>query len=314
MFSFIKNTRQRKTPWPLFAFALVLLLATGCSSSGRLNDFQQFAAIGSSYTQAVDASLIATGRLAITANSIELVESRDLAAVSREDLQRQDEAVKGFLKELALLREQTLSLNDYFQGLATLSGSKAPEQFAAGLNQSAGALSSISASVAGGSRLGQSADAAASAGAALVAKQRMKYLEEELQLRNKTIAEVLALQESLLAALVGIAAEHQAFVGERTWEGSVAAPFKGTNPLACQDLWMADREAALLASPLTGRLELVAKAAQEMRSVWPKLVSKDLEPLDLAVLSKAVGDALGGPVGLPATQYTTIRGLCPAAP
>ncbi len=299
-------------PW------LLILVAAGCST-GRLTEFQQFAAIGKSYTQAVDGALIRSGRLAIQANSVELIENRELAAVSREALQEQDQVLKEFLEELALLRQQVFALNDYFQGLAALSGSKAPEQFAAGLNQSAGALTGISQTLgarmgSGGGRLGSVASAAAGTGELYVAKRRMKLLEQELEQRDQVIAEILLLQEKLLDLLSGIAEEDQSFVAGRGYEWSVARPFAGTDPLGCPDLWMADREAALLASPLTAQLALTTEATRQLRSAWGKLLSRDLGPLDLATLAKAVDDALGGPVGIPASESTVCRSLCVPAP
>ncbi|MCP4655514.1 MAG: hypothetical protein GY856_08860 [bacterium] len=297
---------------------LLILVAAGCST-GRLTEFQQFAAIGTSYTRAVDGALIRTGRLAIQANSIELIENRELAAVSREALQDQDQVLKEFLEELVLLRQQVLALNDYFQALAALSGSKAPEQFAAGLNQSAGALAGISQTLgarmgSGGGRLAPLASATAGAGELYVAKRRMKLLEAELEQRDQVIAEILVLQEQLLGLLSGIAEEDQSFVAQRGYEWSVAGPFAGTDPLACADLWMADREAALLASPLTAQLALTTEATRQLRSAWGKLLSREFGPLDLSVLAKSVNDALAGPVGIPAPEPTVCRSLCPPAP
>lgn len=106
------------------AAVLLAVLAAACSAV-RLTEFQQFAAIGSSYTKAVDAALIRTGRLAIQANSMELIENRELAPVGPEALERQDQALKSFLGELALLRRQVILLNDYLYALAELSPSPA---------------------------------------------------------------------------------------------------------------------------------------------------------------------------------------------
>ena len=284
---------------------LGVLLLVGCSSNQRLHEFQTIAALGSDYAQAVEGALVRTGHLAIQANSLEMLANRELVEISRQDLERQDEALSSLINELTLLRRQAVALNDYFVALGSLSGSRAPAQYAAGLNQSASSLASVATSLKAGSRTDLSKmagrlDAAAAVGEIAIQKKRAKKLEEELRSRHQIVEAVLELQEELLAALIEISESNQKRVAQATYEGKVAGPFvDSTEPMACAPLWLADREAALLSTPIREQLGLVVDATRNLRETWKKLVDGELSGIELPLLGKSVADALAGPVGIP---------------
>lgn len=307
-----RQGRVQFSPARWLALCVLAWLASGCASGGRLQEFQQVSAIGTDYIRALDGALIKTGQLAIQANSLEILANRELAQISRQDLARQDGALREFLEELALVRAQVLALGDYFNALGALAGSKAPGQFAAGLNQSADSLAAISGTL--DQRLGSGTFAGVgtglAAGAAIgeiaIEKRRMRDLQRELEERHPIVDKILELQEQLLAVLIGVAQDDQEFVGEASYDAKVIAPLTdSTAALPCTPLWLTDRQAALLAGSLPAQLELVAEATRKLRVTWGRLLDNEVGLLEFPELSKAVSDALAGPVGIPAPAPPT---------
>jgi hypothetical protein len=290
------------------AIGFLLLLESGCSGGGRLQEFQQIAAIGVDYTRAVDGALVRTGQLKIQANSLEMLGNRELTEISRQDFEKQDAALREFLVELTLLRQQVLGLGDYFLALGALAGSNAPGQLADGLNQSASSLGAISGTLnkqmGSGSfaNVGNTMAAGAAVGEIAIKKRRMRDLQRELTERHQIVDGILDLQEQLLGVFFEVAKESQDFVGQTAYEAKVTGPFIGsTSPLPCVPLWLSDREAGLLAGPLTEQLDLVIRANRSLQVTWQKLLSDEIEVLEFPALAKAVADALAGPVGIPAS-------------
>ncbi|MEM8996831.1 MAG: hypothetical protein AAGF23_18745 [Acidobacteriota bacterium] len=297
---------------------MTALVLVGCSGSTRLHEFKTVASLGADYTRAVEGALVHTGQLAIRANSLEMLENRELTPISRGELERQDAALANLVSELALLRRQAVALHDYFAALAALAGSDAPSQYAAGLNESASSLAAVASSIGQGSgrfaEVGGRSMAAAAVGQVAIERRRARELEEELRNRHAVVEEVLELQGKLLMTLVEAAEGHQKQVARSTYEGRIAAPFvDSTEPMACPPLWLADREAALLATPVRARLDLAIEATRTLRDAWKKLVSGELGPLDLPLLSNAVRDALDGPVGIPPSPPPSYW-HCPPSP
>lgn len=296
----------------ILVLGLAAWATTGCSLQ-RLHEVDQFAGLGAAYTQAVDQALIQTGQLAVTSSSQRLLDDRALSPVSRDELEARDLELRNTARELGLLREQMVVLGDYFRTLAALSTSQAPGQIAAGLDQSATSMASLSSTAGAGHKVGRVTDVGAGVGSLWVRRHRMKILEAELDTRRDLVAEVLELHRQLLGDLKGIA-DQQGFVGRRQYVDNVVRPFIDEQPLPCPEAWAHARQTAVLAGSLSAHIDLMITANQELTDVWTRLVNEELESLDLAQLRQVVDQAAGGPLGIPALAQPASWSCFPDVP
>lgn len=287
----------------------VLLLAalTGCATA-RIPQFQAFADAGTAYTQAVTGLITQVGNSAVDANSVKLLQSRALAPVALSDLQKQDQDMRAYLAELNRIQLQTTLLGDYFQALAGLATSSAPQSFATEVQSLATTLGGVTQEVRGTS-IAQTqavATAAGSVGNLVVKEIQGKELQRELEARKETIAQILQLQQTLLAALSSQTEANARFTTAQDYDQQVVAPFlAGQVNQATQKGWMSERYSLLSQPELVAQVNTAAQAARDLQQAWNKLLTNDLTAAEVQAIADDLAPVLASLDALKKNQQTT---------
>ena len=289
--------------------ALLLVALTGCATA-KIPQFEAFANAGTAYTQAVTGLITEVGEGAVNANSVKLLQNRALAPVSLSDFQQQDKDMREYLAELSELQVQTTLLGNYFQALADLATSSAPESFATEVQSVATSLIGVTQEVRGTS-VAQStqtaeAQAAGSVGGLVVKEIQGKELERELNAHKDTIAQILKLQEELLSVLSSQAEANAQFTTALTYNQQVVTPFmSGQVTTATQQSWMSERYSGLAQPVLVTQVNTAAQAAQSLQQAWNKLLSNDLTVEDAEAITTELAPVLASLDALKAQKQST---------
>lgn len=281
---------QRKT-FPFVPLVVPLLALTGCGSTATLDRFKTFADAGTQYTSAVGDLLSDTSALLIDANSVKLLESRELAPVSEEDFRQQDDDMRRQVQDLRLLQRQVDLLGSYFSTLTSLAGSQASDQIADQLGDIGSSLSSLAKTLGSTDELATDASAvsaiAKEAGKLVLQGVQTGALREELEARGQTIADVLRQQADLLKALAEEAGRAQGFLDRRDYDQKVVEPFLASAlPASDWSSWMQDRKDGLTKAPLPDSLRDAVEAASSLRRAWLSLLANELDADDLEAVSQ----------------------------
>ena len=291
----------------------VLLLAalTGCATA-RVPEFQAFASAGTAYTQTVTGIITQVGNTAVDANSTKLLQSRELAPVALPDFRQQDQDMRKYLDELNRIQVQTTLLGDYFQALADLATSNAPQSFATEVQSLATTLGGVTEQVRGTgiaatAQEAQIAAAAGSVGGLIVKEVQGRELRRELEARKETISEILRLQQALLATLGSQAEANARFTTALTYDEQVITPFQAgqltTDPV--QKSWMAERLTLLSQPVLVDQVNTAARAARSLQQAWNKLLTNDLSAAEVNAITAELAPVLASLDALKPTNRTT---------
>jgi len=289
--------------------ALLLVALTGCATA-KIPQFEAFANAGTAYTQAVTGLITEVGEGAVNANSVKLLQNRALAPVSLSDFQQQDKDMRDYLAELSELQVQTTLLGNYFQALADLATSSAPESFATEVQSVATSLIGVTQEVRGTS-VAQStqtaeAQAAGSVGGLVVKEIQGKELERELNAHKDMIAQILQLQEDLLTVLSSQAEANAQFTTALTYNQQVVTPFmSGQVTTATQQSWMSERYSGLAQPVLVTQVNTAAQAAVALQQAWNKLLSNDLTVEDAEAITTELAPVLASLDALKAQKQST---------
>lgn len=291
----------------------VLLLATlsGCATA-RIPDFQAFATAGTAYTQAVTGLISEVGNTAVDANSVKLLQSRSLASVSLPDFQQQDQEMRKYLDELTRIQTQVTLLGDYFNALADLAGSSAPQSFSTEVQSLATTLIGVTNEVRGTtiSQASQIETAAGSVGGLVVKGVQGRELKKELEARKQTIADILQLHQALLAILSSQTEANARFTTALDYDQEVVEPFMANQVnQSNQNTWMSERYSMLSQPVLVEQVNTTAEAARSLQQAWNKLLSNDLTVTEIQAITAELAPVLASLDALkPKTQTTTTTG------
>ncbi len=287
----------------------VLLLAalTGCATA-KVPQFQAFASAGTAYTQAVTGLITQVGNSTVDANSVKLLQSRALAPVALSDIQKQDQDMRAYLAELNRIQLQTTLLGSYFQALAGLATSSAPQSFATEVQALATTLGSVTQEVRGTS-IAQGtavATAAGSVGNLVVKEIQGKELQRELAARKETIAQILQLQQNLLAVLGSQAEANARFTTAQSYDQQVVAPLiAGQVNAGTQQSWMSERYSLLSQPELVAQVNTAAQAARDLQQAWNKLLTNDLTAAEVQAITDDLAPVIASLEALKKTPQTT---------
>jgi hypothetical protein len=296
--------------------ALLLVAFTGCATA-RIPQFEAFASAGTSYTQAVTGLITEVGESAVNANSVKLLQNRALATVSLSDFNQQDKDMRDYLTDLRHLQLQTTLLGNYFQALADLATSSAPQSFATEVQSVATSLVGVTEQVRGTSIADASEieSAAGSVGGLVVKEIQGRELKRELEARKQTISDILQLQLVLLAALSEQAEANERFTTALDYDQEVVSPFiAGQVSSATQSTWMSERYTLLSQPVLVTQVKTAAEAARSLEQAWNKLLSNDLTTEDVQAITDELApvlaslDALKSAKSQTTTTTTTTTG------
>lgn len=289
--------------------ALLLAVFTGCATA-KVSEFEAFASAGTAYTEAVTGLITQVGEGAVNANSVKLLQNRALAPVSLSDFQQQDKDMRDYLAELTEIQAQTTLLGNYFEALADLATSSAPESFATEVQSVATTLMGVTQEVRGTSVAQSTQTAAASAaggiGGLVVKEIQGKELERELNARKDAIAQILKLQEDLLTVLSSQAEANAQFTTALDYNQEVVTPFmSGQVTTATQSSWMSERYSLLSQPVLVTQVKTAAQAAQSLQQAWNKLLSNDFTAEDAQAITTELAPILASLDTLKAQKQST---------
>jgi hypothetical protein len=301
---------KRPSARAVLRLTLPLLLAalTGCATA-KTADFQAFATAGTAYTQAVTGLITEVGNTAVDANSVKLLQSRSLATVSAGDFQQQDKDMRSYLGELTRLQAQVTLLGDYFNALAALATSNAPQSFGTEVQSLATTLVGVTQDVKGTTiaQSSQIATAAGSVGGLVVKGVQGRELKKELEARKQTISDILQLHQALLATLSSQTDANNRFTTALDYDQKVIQPFMAgqvTQPQ--QQAWMTERLTVLSKPVLVDQVNTTAEAARDLQQAWNKLLSNDLTASEIQTITAELAPVIASLEALkPKTQTTT---------
>lgn len=287
--------------------ALLLAALTGCATA-RIPDFQAFATAGTAYTQAVTGLITEVGNTAVDANSVKLIQSRALAPVSLTDFQKQDQDMRNYLGELTRIQAQVDLLGDYFNALAALATSNAPQSFSTQVQGLATTLVGVTQEVKGTTiaKASQIETAAGSVGGLVVKGVQGRELKKELEARKQTIAEILQLHQLLLATLSSQTAADARFTTALDYDQKVIEPFMaGQVSQAQQQSWSSERLSLLSQPVLVEQVNTAADAARQLQQAWSKLLSNDLTAAEIQAITAELAPVISSLAALKPTTSTT---------
>jgi len=292
---------QTKITLRLIAVVGVVVLFSGCATTARISEFDNFATAGRAYASAMDILLIEAEQVLIDTNSERLLWNAEgvlksattddekseveelLLGESTGQLFDMDNRIRENLDAYDIVRSQVSLLAAYFSQLAGLATTDAAELFGAQLADSVTALNSLSNSlkrspVITNSGAGQ---AAATLGVAIVKTVQARSLENELELRGKTIDNVLKVHEELLDALKEQIKGDLALGRKREYEAAVREPLADGSALGNRQEWIDARRRLLAAAPLNQKIGNTISALQKLRTAWTKLQTNSLTVADV---------------------------------
>jgi hypothetical protein len=291
--------------------ALLLAGLTGCATA-KVPQFQSFATAGTAYTQAVTGLITEVGNTAVDANSVKLIQSRSLASVSLSDFQKQDQDMRNYLGELTRIQAQVTLLGDYFNALSALATSSAPQSFQTEVQSLATTLVGVTQEVKGTTiaQASQIETAAGSVGGLVVKGVQGRELKKELEARKQTIADILQLQQALLAILSSQTEANTRFTTALDYDQQVIQPFMaGQVNQADEKTWMSERLSLLSQPVLAQQITTTAEAARSLEQAWNKLLSNDLTAAEIQTITAELAPVLASLNALkPTTQTTTNTG------
>ncbi len=290
----MKRPSMRDVLSRLILPALLLAGLTGCATA-RIPDYQAFATAGNTYTQAVTGLITEVGNTAVNANSVKLVQNRSLATVSLPEFQQQDQDMRNYLGELTRIQTQVTLLGNYFQALANLATSNAPQNFDTSVQSLATTLVGVTQDVRGTTiaQSSQIATAAGGVGGLIVKEVQGRELKKELEARKQTIADILQLHQALLATLSSQTAANARFTTALDYDQQVVQPFMaGQVTTATQTPWMAQRLSLLSQPVLVDQVNTAAQAALQLQQAWNKLLSNDLSAAEIQAITTELSPVL----------------------
>lgn len=280
----------------------LLIAAAGCGSTATIERFQTFADAGTKYTTAVgtllsDSNTSGLPSLLVDANSVRLLESRQLAPVSEADFRQQDADMRRQLLALRLLKGEVDLLGEYFSALASLADSNTSDAIATQLGDIGSSLSSLAKTLGDTNTLATDSTLVGTVtkdtGKVVVKGVQARLLRKELETHGADIANVLHQQAEMLKALTVQAERAQSFLNQQSYEQKVVAPFlAGTT----SSTWEQDRQSGLLQMPIPESLQAALQAAASLRIAWASLLADELDADELEAVRRPLAtiDALQG--------------------
>jgi len=272
--------------FPVIAVALILGIVTSACAA-RITQFGDFAQAGLRYVKASEAVIDDAGVASIRANNVTLVKNRPAIPPENRlaEINTHNDLLKERLVILQDIRRHGRLLQRYFQALADLAGSDAPQAAAAAADGAFASLSKLSPGIktakVGAASVGNLIPAVTKP---IVASFKVRALERELELRSEAIANEIALQEAAFTAIgQGLVTDLQ--VQMNTFETEqVNNPFAADGVLPGN--WVGNREQLLKMTGTVASAGAAAAAARNLRASFESLVNNrfDRAALDSLLL------------------------------
>jgi hypothetical protein len=263
--------------FPPVAVALLLGIVTSACAA-RATQFGDFAQAGLTYVKASEVVIDEAGTASIRANNAILVKNRPAIPPDKRlvEINEHNELLKERLVILQDIRRHGRLLQRYFQALAEVAGSDAPQTAAAAAEAAFASLSKLSPAIrtakVGAASVGELIPAITTP---IVASFKVRALERELELRSEAIANEIALEEAAFTAIgQGLGTDLQ--VQLNTFETEqVNNPFAADGVLPGN--WAGNREQLLKMTGTVASTGAAAAAARNLRTSFESLVNNQFD-------------------------------------
>ena len=272
--------------------ALAVLVAllhgplAGCSTSAKLGSFNELSKAGVVYADAANAVIAQAADGSINADSATLVVGREGLSTERrrEELSKHSKLLVTQLGLFADIRRHQGLVREYFVALGSLANAgDADSAIGTAASGTLSALGTLSKSFSG-LKVGELsvADFAAKATPLIVAKLRVRALEDELRTNGATINRELLVSEGLMAFLAEkIRSDNAAVEGPREAE-AVFGPYVRLAPLPAD--WPATRGTFLRHGVDLASVAAAQDAARKLRLALAAAAEDRLAPGQLQLL------------------------------
>jgi hypothetical protein len=260
--------------------------AAGCAA--RTTQFHDFATAGVTYVKASDAVLEEAGTAAIGADSAIMISRRSDTPVG-DRAARVLAANKELKERVAILRDirrHGRVLQRYFEALASIADSNAPEAAAKAAESAFGALADVSASI----KASSLKPVVPGLTQLIVGSFKVRILENELRQRADAIAAELALQEAAFTK-VGELLQTDIRVQLNILESrQVVQAFAADAALPRE--WAQTREQVITAAAASASASAGARAAAALRQAFEAVVANRFDRAAFTSLLDDIGDML----------------------
>jgi hypothetical protein len=252
---------------------LALAAATGCAA--RTTQFHDFATAGVAYVKASDTVLAEAGSAAIRADTTVLIGARPNTPQAERGA-RIRASNKALEERMVILRDISRhgrQLQRYFEALANVAGSKAPESAAKAAEAAFDGLAGLSSAI----RNSPLKPVVPSATKLTVGVFKARILEDELRRRADAIAGELALQEGAFTA-IGDQLKADLGVQLNTLETQqIIAPYQSV--AALPEDWGARREQFLKTVAASDSADAAGRAARALRGAFEAVVANRFDQM-----------------------------------
>ena len=261
--SLYSNSRKLVT-----GLVILVALGSGCRSP---QEYARFAQAGATYAAALDSLLVASGNVAIDANSERLLLNDQLANQVLEDYERITSNDRARLKVIGQLRQHVRLMARYFGLLHELASSDAPARTQTSISGVITNLNALSTALRGSEFVRGNAPSLISG--IVVSGIIRGGLREELRQRQPAIESELKLQEELLKALAASIEANLQDTQSAQEQRRVIGPLTAEAPVSNVDQWVTHRRAVLTSQTTIAELRDASKAVEKLNEAFADLTS-----------------------------------------
>lgn len=247
----------------------LIIVATVTSACRSPEEYARFAQAGATYAAALDKLLIASGNVAIDANSERLLLDDNLVNQSLDSYERISSNDRERLRVIGQLRQHVRLMTRYFGLLYELASSDAPARAQESISGVITGLNSLSTEIRGSEFVRNNAPSLL-AGIAVSGIIR-GGLREELRQRRPAIERELELQEALLNALANSIEANLRDTQSAQEQRRVIAPLTASEPISDPDEWIASRRTVLTSQTTVAELRDASRAVKKLNEAFADL-------------------------------------------
>ena len=272
--------------------AFVVLVA-GCSTP--IKHGQDLSSSGIAYSDALSNLADATATTVVDSSSRDLlrIRTREPRAKREKILSDSDDAIGGYLVQIAELKNHVLQIKAYFINLQALSQSDAPEKSGAALKDVSDAINQANKTLRDSKRPvfnDVQLQATQTFGTLIVKGVLAQQISQALERDKTIIGEQLLYEQRMMKELAGTLQRNyiqasNAFRRDKVRDPYTAAELAASAPdPVLGEEWVANRRTALTAQFQNDLLDKAANASEHMQAVWADIVTGGSDPGSLLVL------------------------------
>jgi hypothetical protein len=274
------------------SIALVMLMA-GCSTP--IKHGQDLSSSGIAYSDALSNLADATATTVVDSSSRDLlrIRTREPRAKREKILHDSDDAIGGYLIQIAELKNHVLQIKAYFINLQALSQSDAPEKSGAALKDVSDAINQANKTLRDSKRPvfnDVQLQATQTFGTLIVKGVLAQQVSQALERDKTIIGEQLLYEQRMMKELAGTLQRNyiqasNAFRRDKVRDPYTAAELAANAPdPVLGEEWVANRRTALTAQFQNDLLDKAGNASEHMQAVWADIVTGGSDPGSLLVL------------------------------